>query len=64
MSKWSDNVLGAFWKKGEANKYLSGTIDIDGKKVQILVYPNKYKKDNTHPDFIIYKTFEKNSVNK
>lgn len=58
MSQWTNNVIGAFWKKGDQSKYLSGYIEIDGKKVPITVFPNKFKKEKKHPDFIIYKTFE------
>jgi hypothetical protein len=59
MSEWSKNVLGVFWKKGDKSKYLSGYIDIDGKKFPIVVYPNKFKEKENQPDFIIYKMFEK-----
>jgi uncharacterized radical SAM superfamily protein len=59
MSEWSENVVGAFWKKGDENKYLSGYVEIDGKKVPIIVFRNKFKKEKKQPDFVIYQTFER-----
>ena len=59
MGKWTDNQKGAFWKKkGKNGNYLAGYITVDGTKIPITVFPNKYKEKPNQPEFIIYKTFE------
>ena len=48
--------LGAMWKrlnkKGEP--YLTGIIELKGEKINIIVFKNGYKKEDKHPDYIIY----------
>ncbi len=62
MRKWSDQQRGAFWKKnGKNGKYLAGYVVIDGKKIPITVFPNKYKEKDNQPEFVIYETFSNNS---
>tara|TARA_R100001163_G_C5041434_1_gene179490 strand:+ start:1165 stop:1350 length:186 start_codon:yes stop_codon:yes gene_type:complete len=58
-SKWTENQKGAVWKKESSKgKYLSGYITIDGKQHQIVIFPNKYKKNKEHPEFIVYEPFK------
>lgn len=47
--------IGGLWKKTSKNgaSYLSGNVEIDGKKIRISVFPNKYKKKETSPDYTI-----------
>jgi uncharacterized protein (DUF736 family) len=55
---WTDQQRGAFWKKdGKNGKYLAGYVVIDGKKMPVTVFPNKYKSKDNQPEFIIYETF-------
>lgn len=51
------NNLGAMWNKvsRKGDSYLSGYIEIDGKRTQFCAFPNKYKKDN-NPDYTILPT--------
>jgi len=45
--------IGALWKRKSGKtgeEYLSGTIQVDGKAIEIKVFPNKYKKADNHPD--------------
>lgn len=48
--------IGALWthESKDGNKYLSGVVEVDGKKVDIVVFKNKYKKESKHPDFQIF----------
>ena len=58
---WTDQQRGAFWKKdGKNGKYLAGYVVIDGKKMPVTVYPNKYKSKDNQPEFIIYETVGQN----
>jgi uncharacterized protein (DUF736 family) len=51
--------IGALWKKtGKSQKFLSGTINLKAlgydKDVPVVVFTNKYKQKDTHPDLRIY----------
>ena len=60
MSKWTEKQKGALWKKKTSNgNYLSGYVEIDGIQHKVVIFPNKYKKENKHPEFIVYSPFEK-----
>ena len=56
--------IGAFWKKTSAsgNKYWSGTIEIDGKKIQIVAFPNERKSKDIQPDVNIYLSKKREEV--
>ena len=48
--------IGALWthtsKKEE--KYLTGSVEIDGRKIDIVVFKNKFKDQDKQPDFKIF----------
>ena len=48
--------IGAFWlktsKKGE--KYMSGYVEINGAKVDLIVFKNKQKREDKQPDYRIF----------
>ena len=48
--------MGALWLKTSDNgkKYMSGVVEIDGVKHQIVVFKNDHKNADTHPDYKIY----------
>ena len=48
--------IGALWQHESRNgaKYLSGVIEIDGKKHDIVVFKNTFKEEAKHPDFRIF----------
>lgn len=51
MSK--DDKIGALWvNEKNDNKYLTG--EVNGEKV--VIFKNGYKKNDTHPDWIVYKS--------
>lgn len=56
----NDNVeIGALWKKqGKSQKFLSGTINLKSigydKDVPVIVFTNKFKQKDSHPDLRIY----------
>ena len=50
----SNDKIGALWSNtGKQGEYLSGSIEIDGKKIGIVCFKNTYKKDEKHPDWNI-----------
>lgn len=64
-SEWTNREVGALWKKqSSTQKYLSGHIKIeDGmggeETLQVVVFNNKHKQKDNHPDFRIYKSLPK-----
>lgn len=56
----NDNVeIGALWKKqGKSQKFLSGTINLKAigydKDVPVIIFTNKFKQKDSHPDLRIY----------
>lgn len=45
--------VGAAWiKENKDGKFLSGNFG--GKDCRIMIFPNKYKKSDNHPDYVIY----------
>ena len=68
-SSWKEREMGALWKRqGNSQTYLSGTIETDNfgtkEKVNVVIYSNKYKEKDTHPDFRVYRSeeYKKNEV--
>lgn len=65
----NDNVeIGALWKKqGKSQKFLSGTINLKSigydKDVPVIVFTNKFKQKDSHPDLRIYLSKPKVSQN-
>ena len=56
----SDQIeIGALWKKaGKSQKFLAGNIDLKplgiDKQVPIVIFTNKFKQKDTHPDYRVY----------
>mgnify|MGYP003290381841 CR=1 FL=1 len=47
--------IGALWiAETKAGKFMSGEIELDGKKTRIIVFRNNYKTEEKHPDYRIY----------
>lgn len=48
--------IGAFWTKtsSKGNKYYSGNIEIDGKKIPLVAFDNTHKQKENQPDIQIY----------
>lgn len=55
MSEQRENI-GALWLKESrnGNKFMSGVVEIDGVKHDIVVFKNNYKKEDKHPDYRIF----------
>ena len=57
---WSDRECGALWKqKGRNQNFLSGHVEVDNglgekQKVRLVVFSNKHKNADNHPDFRVY----------
>lgn len=47
--------IGALWTKKTRNggEFFSGTIELDGKQVRIVVWPTREKKSEKSPDYTI-----------
>ena len=48
--------IGAFWKKVSKSlvEYYSGNIEVDGKKINLVMFVNGSKKEEKHPDMQVY----------
>lgn len=52
-----EDKLGALWvKSNDRGDYMSGQIEINGTKHDIVVFANGYKEESKHPDWIVYKS--------
>lgn len=49
---------GALWIKtsGKGMSFMSGTLDIDGKKVEVVAFLNSNKKNPKEPDWRLYES--------
>lgn len=56
---WTERELGALWTKTSGtsgDKYMTGQLEIDGKKIDIIVFVNKHKGDNEKaPSLRVYR---------
>ena len=50
--------LGALWLKTSkaGNKYLQGTIYTEKGEIKIIIFKNKTKKQDKHPDYFIFRS--------
>lgn len=54
MENEKRNIGGLWLKTSKAgNRFMSGSIEIEGKKHQFVVFKNKHKNGETHPDYVI-----------
>jgi len=54
-SEWSEREIGALWKRESATqKYLTGKLKVDGVEKNVVIFSNKHKQKDTHPDFRVY----------
>ena len=59
-NEWAAREIGALWKKEELNqKYLSGKLKLpdnlgDKKDLGVVVFTNRHKNQENHPDFRVY----------
>ena len=42
-SEWSDREVGALWRKGGDKPFYSGNLTINGEKLEIVIFTNKFK---------------------
>lgn len=53
----NEDNMGALWKKnGPKGEYFSGMVEIGDQKINIVVFPNSYKKSENQPDYRIMKS--------
>ena len=61
-NEWAEREVGALWKKqSSTQRYLSGHIRMDDgmggeETLQLIIFANKQKQKDNHPDFRIYKS--------
>ena len=55
MADDKEKSIGALWEnsKSDGSIWMSGSIEIDGKKLSIVAFHN-YKKEAKHPDYKIF----------
>ena len=52
-----EDKCGALWEKESAQgRYFSGEIEIDGGKTRMGAFENRFKQQDKHPDWIVYKS--------
>lgn len=57
------NEIGALWEKsGRKGAYMTGTLDIDGTKHQVVLFKNGNKKSEKSPDWRVLKSQPRNSA--
>lgn len=57
MNNKNDDTLGALWvKNGAKGQYMTGNIEIDGVKTNIVCFLNSNKKEAKHPDWRILRS--------
>lgn len=67
QNDWAKREIGALWEKqSPSQKYFSGhftVADENGveQKVKVVIFTNKHKKKDTHPDFRVYKSADPSS---
>lgn len=54
--------IGALWLNTSkaGNKYLQGTIDTEQGKIKIIIFKNNAKKQDKHPDYVIFRSEDNN----
>jgi uncharacterized protein (DUF736 family) len=55
---WTERELGALWTKTSngGDKYMTGHVEIDGVKHDLILFPNKHKGDNEKaPSLRVYR---------
>lgn len=53
----NESKIGALWKSKSDNlraPFAKGEIDFQGHKLKVVIFPNGYKKEDRHPDFVVY----------
>jgi|TARA_R110000744_G_scaffold91125_5_gene176943 uncharacterized protein (DUF736 family) len=61
-SEWKEREIGAFWKRESPNqKFLSGKIEIEGKKLEVVLFSNRFKEKDNQPDYRLYLSADKQS---
>ena len=61
-SEWSEREMGAFWTQdGKKGKYLTGYVEVDEKKIRVVVFPNRHKINEKAPDYKLYISKDKPS---
>jgi hypothetical protein len=53
----ADDSIGALWEKSKGdNDYFTGAIEVDGIKINIVVFKNKFKNNDRQPSWKIFKS--------
>jgi len=53
----NEDQLGALWiKESQKGPYLTGYIEVNGEKINVVCFKNQYKTEDKHPDWQILKS--------
>jgi len=59
-NNWKEREIGAFWKReSSSQKFLSGKIEIEGKKMEVILFTNRFKEKDNQPDYRLYLSEDK-----
>jgi hypothetical protein len=67
-NEWAKRECGALWlKQSPTQKYFSGHVTLQDEmgvesKVNLVIFSNKHKKKDNHPDFRVYRSEPKQAV--
>lgn len=57
LEDYVNDKIGALWQTESAKgTYYTGSIEVGGEVIKVVVFKNGYKKESKHPDMIIYKS--------
>jgi len=63
MEKEKD--LGALWVKSSTKgQYMTGTIEVNGEKINVVCFLNSNKKEAKHPDWRVMKAVPRDTTQK
>lgn len=56
--------IGAFWLKTakSGSKYMSGIIEIEGEKHNVVMFKNGHKTEDKHPDYKVFLSEERKEI--
>jgi uncharacterized protein (DUF736 family) len=59
-----EDKIGALWvrKNDKGEQAISGQLELNGERLDIVVFKNTYKTEDKHPTYVIYKSRPKTAA--